>query len=93
MVGGVPLIQKPDQLCQSCLVAKQTRIPFPHSTHWRADEPLELVHVDLCGPITPSTVGGNKYFMLIIDDCTRWSTVFMLKSKDQAVEAFVKFKA
>jgi hypothetical protein len=75
------------------LVAKQTRIPFPHSTHWRADETLELVHVDLCGPITPSTVGGNKYFMLIIDDCTRWSTMFMLKSKDQAVEAFVKFKA
>jgi hypothetical protein len=26
---------------------------------------LDLVHVDLCGPITPSTAGGNKYFMLL----------------------------
>jgi len=93
MAGGIPLIQKPDQVCQSCLVAKQTRTPFPHSTHWRADEPLELVHVDLCGPITPSTLSGNKYFMLLVDDCTRWCTVYMLKSKDEAVLAFAKFKA
>jgi hypothetical protein len=92
-VGGVPLVQKPDQVCQSCLATKQTRVPFPHSTHWRADEPLELVHVDLCGPITPATAGGNKYFMLLIDDCTRWSTVFMLNSMDKVVDAFVKFKA
>jgi hypothetical protein len=60
---------------------------------WRADEPLELVHVDLCGPITPETAGGNKYFMLLVDDCTRWMIVSILKTKDQASEAFAKFKA
>lgn len=47
----------------------------------------------LCGPITSPTATGNKYFMLLVDDCTRWSTVYMLKTKDQAVDAFVKFKA
>jgi hypothetical protein len=93
MVGGVPLIQKPDQVCQSCLVAKQARFSFPRSTLWRADEPLGLVHVDSCGPITPASVSGNKYFMLCVDDCTRWCSVFMLKSKDEAVDAFAKFKA
>jgi hypothetical protein len=93
MVGGVPLIQKPDQVCQSCLVAKQARFSFPRSTLSRADEPLGLVHVDLCGPITPASVSGNKYFMLCVDDCTRWCSVFMLKSKDEAVDAFAKFKA
>ena len=51
------------------------------------------MHVDLCGPITPSTLAGNKYFMLLVDDCTRWTTVYMLKSKDQAVDAFIKFRA
>ena len=93
MVGGVPLIQHPDQVCQSCLTAKQTRKPFPRSVLWKIDEPLQLVHVDLCGPITPSTLAGNKYFMLLVDDCTRWTTVYMLKSKDQAVDAFIKFRA
>jgi hypothetical protein len=75
------------------LAAKQTRQPFPHSACWRADETLELVHIDLCGPIDPPTVGGNKYFMLLVDDCSRWCVVYMLKTKDQAVEAFVKYKA
>ncbi|XP_066392178.1 uncharacterized protein [Miscanthus floridulus] len=37
--------------------------------------------------------GGNRYFMLLIDDYTRWSYVYVLKTKDQALDAFVKFKA
>jgi hypothetical protein len=93
MAGGVPKISHPDQLCRACLAAKQTRAPFPHATQWRAGKVLDLVHVDLCGPITPSTAGGNKYFMLLVDDSTRWSYVFMVKTKDQALEAFCKYKA
>jgi transposase InsO family protein len=31
--------------------------------------------------------------MLFVDDCTRWTTVYMLKSKDQVVDAFIKFRA
>ena len=60
MAGGLPLIEHPDQVCHSCLAAKQTRKSFPQCARWRADEPLELIHVDLCGPITPEIVGGNK---------------------------------
>lgn len=55
MALGVPVIKHPDQLCQACLEAKQTRTPFPQIANWRAQRKLELVHVDLCGPITPST--------------------------------------
>jgi len=93
MAGGLPLIDHPDQVCQSCLAAKQTRSSFPAISRWRADEPLELVHIDLCGPITLETEGGSRYFMLMVDDCTRWMTVSVLKTKDQVVEAFAKFKA
>jgi len=93
MAGGIPLIDHPDQVCQSCLAAKQTRCSFPQVSRWRADEPLELIHIDLCGPITPETEGKSKYFMLMVDDCIRWMTVSILKTKDQAVEAFAKFKA
>jgi hypothetical protein len=59
MAAGVPLITHPDQLCQACLVAKQTRQPFPTAARYRAKEPLELLNIDLCGPITPSTAAGN----------------------------------
>jgi hypothetical protein len=80
-------------VCSDCLAAKQTRATFPRATQWHADEKLKLVHVDLCGPITPETAGGNKYFMLLVDDHSRWMEVHMLKSKDQALAAFVKYKA
>jgi hypothetical protein len=40
MVGGVPLVEHPDQVCQACMSAKQTRMSLPRSTLWRADEPL-----------------------------------------------------
>lgn len=90
MAGGIPLIEHPDQVCHSCLAAKQTRKSFPLCAKWRAEEALELVHIDLCGPITPETPRGNKYFMLVVDDSTRWMSVFFMKNKDQAVAAFAK---
>ncbi len=92
MAGGVLAIVHPNQLCQSCLVTKQARAPFPAAAHFRAEEPLELLHIDLCGPITPSTMSGNRYFFLIVDDYSRWMWVFVLKTKDQSLDAFVKFK-
>ena len=71
MARGVPKISHPGHLCRACLAVKQARAPFPQSSQWRARKVLELVHVDLCCPITPSTASGNKYFRLLIDDSTR----------------------
>jgi hypothetical protein len=68
MASGVPEISHPKQVCSDCLATKQTRIPFPKSANWHAEETLSLVYVDLCGPMTPATAGGNKYFMLFVDD-------------------------
>jgi hypothetical protein len=46
MARGLPLVKHPDQACQSCLVAKQTRNSFPQASGWRADEPLEFLHMN-----------------------------------------------
>jgi transposase InsO family protein len=56
-------------------------------------EALELVHGDLCGPITPTTHGGRKYFILLVDDCSRFMWLQLLTSKSEAAEAIKKFKA
>jgi IS30 family transposase len=68
-------------------------LSFPKATTFRAEKPLQLVYVDLCGPISPPKPAGNKYFMLLVDDHSRWMDVSMLKSKDQAVDVFVRYKA
>ena len=93
LVEGVPKIKHPTQVCDGCLVAKQVKQPFPKEAMWRASKPLELIHADLCGPITPQTLAGNRYFMLMVDDFSRYMWVHMLKSKDEAFATFKKFKA
>ncbi|KAD5508650.1 hypothetical protein E3N88_16353 [Mikania micrantha] len=93
LVAGMPAIKHPKQVCEGCMVAKQTRLPFPQETTWRASKPLELIHADLCGPITPSIMGGNKFFFLLVDDYSRYMWVYLLKSKDEAFLNFKKFKA
>lgn len=91
MVRGVPRIHHPTQICEGCLVAKQTRYPFPKEVEWRASSPLELIHADLCGPITPQTLAGNQYFLLIVDDYNRYMRVSML-AKSETLTTFKRFK-
>jgi hypothetical protein len=93
MATGVPNIRHPEQVCSDCLTAKQTRTVFPKAAKWQSEDKLSLVYVDLCGPITPATVGENRYFMLLVDDYSRWMQVYFLKSKDQACDVFIRFKA
>ena len=53
---------------------------------------LELVHGDICGPISPATVGGSKYFLLLVDDYSRVMWVPMIKNKSKPFQPFFKFK-
>ena len=70
--------------CQVCVQAKQ-----PRKTHVTAETrnlaPLELIHSDLCEMNGVLTKGGKKYFMTLIDDSTRYCCVYLLKSKDEAL--------
>ena len=92
-VEGLPLIHVPPNICRDCVAGKHHRSPFPKASSYRSEGPLQLVHADICGPISPSTLGGSKYFLLIIDDYSRLIWVAMLQHKSDVFEAFKKFKA
>lgn len=91
MVHGMPEIKLQNDACTGCLMLKQTRKSFPGQASYSADRVLELVHGDLCGPISPATSGGNRYLFLLVDDYSRVMWGYLLKSKDEAFEAFKKF--
>lgn len=93
MVFGMPEIESQSEVCNGCVMSKQTRRSFPGQATYNAKEFLELIHGDLCGPISPATKAGNKYFLLLVDDYTRIMWVYFLKSKDGALEAFKTFRA
>ncbi|XP_074556816.1 uncharacterized protein LOC141812704 [Curcuma longa] len=59
MVIGLPQITNPSQVCEECVVSKQHRNQFPQGKSWRAKAALELVHSDICGPITPHSNGDT----------------------------------
>nr|GEZ85432.1 retrotransposon protein, putative, Ty1-copia subclass [Tanacetum cinerariifolium] len=59
----------------------------------RQSEMLELVHSDICELNGQLTRRGNRYFITFIDDYSRYTYVYLLKSKDQAFETFKIYKA
>lgn len=65
MAHGLPELIQPRESCEGCLMSKQARQSFPCQAERRAKQVLELVHGDLCGPITPETSAGNRYFLFI----------------------------
>ncbi|XP_057996507.1 uncharacterized protein LOC131175847 [Hevea brasiliensis] len=74
---------------ENCEVAKS----FPSDSMWRAKEKLELVHSDVCGPMSVPSLRQNKYFILFIDDLTRMTWAYFISSKAQVFSVFKKFKA
>jgi hypothetical protein len=84
-VVGLPPIKGVDKLCNGCYISKQRRTPFPCQANYRAHEPLELVHGDLCGPIRKAMPRGKNLFLLLVDDQSRFMWIILLKSKSDVV--------
>jgi IS30 family transposase len=53
--------------------------------------PLEMLHMDLFGPIAYISINGNKYSLVIIDDYSHFTWVFFLQDKSEAQEMLKKF--
>jgi hypothetical protein len=51
------------------------------------------MHGDLCGPINPTTPRGNRYFLLLVDDYSRYMCMSLLPSKEHAVTEIKRIKA
>lgn len=92
LVQGIKIMKcKCSSDCEVCLKGKLTRNKFPKASTSKSKEILDLIHCDLCGPMQNTTPGGNKYFLTLIDDYSRYCTVFFLASKDMAYEKIKQF--
>ena len=67
-------------ICHICPLVKQKRLPFPFNNNFCAS-PFDLVHVDIWGPYFLPTYEGFRYFLSIVDDATRSTQVYLLKTK------------
>ena len=80
LVRGFPLLKyDKDHLYAACEIGKQSHKIHSSTMNTQIVEPLKLLHIDLCGPSSIESIGGNKYILVIVDDFSRFMWVFFLK--------------
>ncbi|CAI7867597.1 unnamed protein product [Closterium sp. NIES-53] len=90
-VKGLRIKGEPKEVgsCETCLTSKFSRFPF-HSTVGQSSDPVELVHVDLMGPMKVKGDGGALYSMTMVDDYTRLTWSFPLAKKSDAARVIIE---
>ena len=78
--------------CPICVEAKFTKKPFKSVTIRKPDL-LELMHSDLADFKNTMSKDKEKWYSIFVDDYSRYTKVYLLKSKDEAEEIFLKYKA
>lgn len=93
MVEGIEKFQliKID-FCEPCIKGKMSRKPFEIRT--RSERISEIIHTDVCGPISPTSYNGEKYSVTFIDDYSNFTVIYPMKGRNEVYERlkqFVKF--
>ncbi|KAF3773206.1 Retrovirus-related Pol polyprotein from transposon TNT 1-94 [Nymphaea thermarum] len=79
-----------EHFCSVCALAKMHRLPFD-STELKTSSPLELLHADVWGSSPCMSREGYKYYLIIVDDFSRFTWIFMLTKKSETFSCFQNF--
>ena len=74
-----------------CIQGKQVRSSFKPKLTVSTTKPLELLHMDLCGPMRVQSRGGKRYVFVIVDDYSRFTLTLFLATKDETFTMFEIF--
>jgi transposase InsO family protein len=80
-----------DRICGACQAGNQHGVPQQSKNVVTTKRPLELLHMDLLGPVAYISISGSKYGLVIVDDFSRFTWVFFLSDKDETQETLKKF--
>ncbi|GJW05656.1 retrovirus-related pol polyprotein from transposon TNT 1-94, partial [Tanacetum coccineum] len=94
LVDGLPKFKyEKDHFCSARERGKSKKASHPLKLIPSDHSKLELLHMDLCGPMRVASIGGKKYILVIVDDYSRYTWVYFLHSKDETLEIIKKFIA
>ncbi|GJR80647.1 retrovirus-related pol polyprotein from transposon TNT 1-94 [Tanacetum coccineum] len=92
IVTGLPKLKYvKDQLCLSCEMSKAKRSSFKSKVVPSSKGRLNLLHMDLCGPMRVASINGKKYILVIVDDYSRYTWTLFLRSKNETPEVLKDF--
>jgi transposase InsO family protein len=78
--------------CHHCLAGKMHQLPFP-SSNKQVQSPFELVHSDLWGPAPVMSTNAFRYYLVFVDEFTKFTWVYLLKHKSDTFHIFTQFQA
>nr|GEW73647.1 hypothetical protein [Tanacetum cinerariifolium] len=91
VIGLTKLKYVKDQRCSSCKFSKAKRSSFKSKDVPSSKGRLNLLHMDLCGPIRVASINGKKYIMVIVNDYSRYTWTLFLCLKDETPEVLKDF--
>ncbi|GKC53694.1 retrovirus-related pol polyprotein from transposon TNT 1-94 [Tanacetum coccineum] len=92
IVIGLPKLKFiKDHLCSSCELGKAKRKSFHTKTTLSSKRRLQLLHMDLCGPMRVESINRKKYVLVIVDDYSRYTWTHFLRSKHETPEVLIDF--
>ena len=80
-----------ESLCSACEKGKQTRASFKSKQVSSVSSPLQLLHMDLFGPVNVQSMAGKKYTLVIVDEFSRYTWVFFIRSKRDTPDEIISF--
>ncbi|GKE82073.1 retrovirus-related pol polyprotein from transposon TNT 1-94 [Tanacetum coccineum] len=94
LIDGLPKFEYgKDHRCSACERGKSKKASHPLKLVPSDHSKLELLHMDLCGPMRVASIIRKKYILVIVDDYSRYTWVYFLHSKDETLEIIKKFIA
>jgi hypothetical protein len=91
ILGLTNVVFEKDRVCGACQAGKQVGVLHPAKNIVSTTRPLELLHMDLFGPVAYISIGGNKYGLVIIDDYSHFTWVFFLHDKVEVQDTLKRF--
>jgi transposase InsO family protein len=91
ILGLTNIVFEKDRPCGACQAGKQDEIHHHAKNIMTTTRPLEMLHMDLFGPIAYINIGDNQYGLVIVDDYSRFTWMFFLQDKSETQEVLKKF--
>jgi transposase InsO family protein len=91
IIGLTNVMFEKDRICGACQAGKQHGVPHQPKNMVTTKRPLELLHMDLFGPVAYISIGDSKYGLVIVDDFSRFTCVFFLSDKGETQETLKNF--
>ncbi|KAG7599440.1 Ribonuclease H-like superfamily [Arabidopsis suecica] len=89
MVRGVPELKHLDKIvCSACNQGKQIRVQHKKVEGVQTTQVLDLIHMDLMGPMQTESIAGKRYVFVLVDDFSRYTWVRFIREKSETANSF-----